>query len=156
MLRAVCSIGTTACCESSYSAAAGGARPVLIRGALDNWPAMTKWQDMDYLCKVRSQRNQSKLHAACLSSPPIAPQHVRVALCVSGSLSNNNAHTCYVRKAWQLLDIVTRHLHIWDRRHAPVKQCYCVCGCYPVSLWLPCGLPGFAEPTTATVTAIRS
>jgi hypothetical protein len=25
---------------------------VVLRGVLDSWPALTKWQDMAYLCKV--------------------------------------------------------------------------------------------------------
>lgn len=31
---------------------AGGPAPVVIRGAMQHWPAMTKWHDMDYLSRV--------------------------------------------------------------------------------------------------------
>jgi hypothetical protein len=39
-------------CYAVLCCGAGGARPVVLRGVLDSWPALTKWQDMAYLCKV--------------------------------------------------------------------------------------------------------
>ncbi|WIA41876.1 hypothetical protein OEZ86_009200 [Tetradesmus obliquus] len=39
-----------------YLLAEGGARPVVIRGAMQHWPALTKWQDLAYLSRVAGRR----------------------------------------------------------------------------------------------------
>lgn len=36
--------------------AAGGGQPVVVRGAMSTWPALTKWQDLAYLSNVAGPR----------------------------------------------------------------------------------------------------
>eukprot|EP00878_Enallax_costatus_P033099 GHUV01036486.1.p1 GENE.GHUV01036486.1~~GHUV01036486.1.p1 ORF type:complete len:470 (+),score=171.44 GHUV01036486.1:702-2111(+) len=39
-----------------YMLADGGPKPVVIRGAMQHWPALTKWQDTGYLSRVAGRR----------------------------------------------------------------------------------------------------
>lgn len=39
-----------------YMLAADGGQPVVLVGVMSSWPAMSKWQDMDYLCSVAGPR----------------------------------------------------------------------------------------------------
>ncbi|GBF98434.1 hypothetical protein Rsub_11079 [Raphidocelis subcapitata] len=39
-----------------YMLAPGGGRPVVIRGAIESWPALTRWQDAAYLERVAGRR----------------------------------------------------------------------------------------------------
>lgn len=39
-----------------YMLAADGGQPVVLQGVMSTWPAMSKWQDLDYLCSVAGPR----------------------------------------------------------------------------------------------------
>lgn len=48
-----------------YMLPPGGPKPVVLRGVMEGWPALTKWKDLDYLSQVGWVNNKRVTAAAC-------------------------------------------------------------------------------------------